>query len=88
MFGTTGYFGEKREGVTGHLQVRYGFSSGWIPDSPERPGMRKSIRAFSCRESACVPHARVLLSGRGGFGRNREKMPVLTVCPCELTFFI
>jgi len=25
MFGTTGYFGEKREGVTGHLQVRYDF---------------------------------------------------------------
>ena len=25
MLGTTGYFGEKREGVTGHLQVRYEF---------------------------------------------------------------
>ena len=25
MFGTTGYFGEKREGVTGHLQVMYDF---------------------------------------------------------------
>ena len=25
MLGTTGYFGEKREGVTGHLQVRYDF---------------------------------------------------------------
>ena len=25
MFGATGYFGEKREGVTGHLQVRYDF---------------------------------------------------------------
>ena len=25
ILGTTGYFGEKREGVTGHLQVRYDF---------------------------------------------------------------
>ena len=25
MLGATGYFGEKREGVTGHLQVRYEF---------------------------------------------------------------